>query len=137
MSPIQLARRESHVYQSSFELIEHNLEMIDNLKDSFMLSIYRQLLVDLSDKWQISIPLLDYNLARLRHCARQCLLRLQQTQRQEQLQLIPRIPVTATFSIEELPVALEFYLQIDGKFVSLSLFVRSSSSSSSQWICSI
>ena len=120
LSPMQLARRDQHAYLSSFELTENNLELIDNLKDSFMLSIYRQLLVDLSDKWQIGIPLLDYNLARLRQCARQCLLQRQQTERQEQLQLIPRLPDTATFSIEELPLALEFYLQIDGKMPSSS-----------------
>ena len=79
-----------------------------------MSSIYRQLLSDLSTKWNIGIPVLDYNLTRLRQCAKQCLTQLQQQQRQQQLQFIPHIATTATFSIEELPLALEFYLQIDG-----------------------
>ena len=96
-----------------------------------MISMYQQLLVDLSKKWHISIPLLDHNLARLRRCAKLCLEQLQQRARQEQLQLLARLPVTATFSIEELPVALEFYLQVDGQHrcffsmdmpLSLSLF---------------
>ena len=81
--------------------------MIDNQTDSFLISIYRQCLSDLSQKWKISIPLLDYNLARLHQCARQCLALGQQ------LNAPP--PLTATFSIEELPLALEFYLQIDGR----------------------
>ena len=114
LSPLQLASREPNAYLSSFEFIQKNLQIIDNRTDSFMISIYRELLHDLSKKWNISIPLLDYNFARLRQCAKTCIEQLQQQQRQEQLQLIPSIPTTATFSIEELPVALQFYLQIDG-----------------------
>ena len=110
-----MARRPLNAYTSVFELIENNVEMIDNQNDSFLISIYRQLLVDLSSRWNIGIPILDFNLARLRQCAKKCLLQLQQQQRQEQLQLQITIPTTATFAIEELPLALEFYLQMDGE----------------------
>lgn len=81
--------------------------MIDNRKDSFLISIYRQCLSDLAQKWKIGIPLLDYNLARLQQFARQCLALWQQPNAPP--------PLTATFPIEELPLALEFYLQIDGR----------------------
>ena len=113
LSQLQLARRAPDAYITSFDLIEHNLEMIDPVQDSFMLSIYRQLLYNLSLKWEVSIPILDHNLARLRQCAKKCLEQIQQQERQENLQFISSLPTTATFSIEELPLALEFYLQID------------------------
>ncbi|CAF1338839.1 unnamed protein product [Adineta steineri] len=113
LSQLQLVRRTSNIYLSSYEFFEKNLEMIDSMNDSFLVAIYRQLLYDLSIKWQISIPLLDYNLARLNKCTRKCLEHWQQQQRQDHLQLLPRIPTTATFTIEELPSVLEFYLQID------------------------
>lgn len=89
--------------------------MIDPTKDSFIGSIYRQLLLDLSMKWNISVPILDYNLARLYQCTKKCLAQLQQQHRQEHLQLQASLSSTATFSIEELALALEFYLQIDGQ----------------------
>lgn len=112
---MQLARRAPNAYTASFDLVEKNRDVIDHSRDSFMISMHQQLLVDLSKKWHISIPLLDYNLARLRRCAKLCLEQLQQRARQEQLQLLARLPVTATFSVEELPLALEFYLQMDGQ----------------------
>lgn len=84
--------------------------MIDIETDSFLISVYQQCLSDLSRKWKISIPLLDHNLARLHQCVRQCLVVWQAT-----LPLNVTTPTTATFSIEELPRALEFYLQIDGR----------------------
>lgn len=114
LSPLQLASRTPNAYLPSFELIETNLEMIDPSKDSFIGSVYRQLLLDLSTKWSIGVPILDYNLARLCQCAQKCLAQLQQQRRQEHLQLSVSLPSTATFSMEELALALEFYLQIDG-----------------------
>ena len=115
LSALQLARRAPRAYLPLFEWSEHALGMIDNQKDSFLVSVYQQCLSGLSQKWKISIPLVDYNLARLYQCARQCLALWQQQQRQENLQLAAPSPLTATFSIEELPLALEFYLQIDGR----------------------
>lgn len=85
--------------------------------DSFMISIYKELLADLSIKWNISTIILDYNLAKLRQCTKMCLEQLQQRERQEHLQLFNHLPSSATFSIEELPLALEFYLQIDGEYI--------------------
>ncbi|CAF0808577.1 unnamed protein product, partial [Didymodactylos carnosus] len=113
LSQFQLTHREPYVYLSSFELIEKNFEFMTRNTDSFLISVYRQLLQDVSLKWNISIPLLDYNLERFRQCAKKCLEQLQQQQRKEQLQLVPHLPTKATFSLEELPLILEFYLQID------------------------
>lgn len=110
-----MACRTPNAYLPSFELIEQNLEKIDPVKDSFLGTIYRQLLLDLSTKWKISMPILDYNLARLYQCTKKCLAQLQQQHRQEDLQLQTSVPSTATLSMEELSFALEFYLQTDGQ----------------------
>ena len=115
LSALQLTCRTPNAYLSSFELIEQHLEMIHPTKDSFIGSIYQQLLLDLSMKWNISVPILDYNLARLYQCTKRCLAHLQQQHRQEHLQLQTSLPSTATLPMEELASALEFYLQIDGQ----------------------
>lgn len=89
--------------------------MIDNHTESFFIAIYRQCLSDLSWKWKISIPLLDYNLARLQRCAQQCLALWQRPEWQDSRPGNLSPPATGNFSIDEIPLALEFYLQIDGK----------------------
>ena len=115
LSLLQVQRRAEDAYAPCFQLIEHHYPMVNNPNDSFLVSIHLEMLTDLSNSWKISIPLLDFNLARLRHCAQQCLEQWQLQQRQEQLQWIALVPTTSTFAIEELPIALEFYLQMDGQ----------------------
>ena len=112
LSQLQLARRESDAYSSSVQLIESNLKLIDQETNACTISTYQQWLYDLSMKWKISIQVLDYNLARLEQCTTKC---LEQLKREEQFQLFPPLPTTATFSLEELSVALEFYLQVDSE----------------------
>lgn len=68
--------------------------------DSFMLELYQDLLIEPSRRWKIHRSLIDYNLCRLRKCMN---LYTEQT----------REPALST--LNELPCALEFYLQIDGK----------------------
>ena len=68
--------------------------------DTFMMDFYRDLFIEPSRRWKIHYALIDYNLSRLRTCMQ---LYTQQTRQ------------PALLSFQELPVALEFFLQIDGK----------------------
>jgi hypothetical protein len=68
--------------------------------DSFMIDFYRGLFMKPSRLWKIDISLIDYNLSRLQKCMD---LYTQQTNDPPLL------------SLNELTLALEFYLQIDGK----------------------
>jgi hypothetical protein len=78
--------------------------------DSFMIDLYRDLFVEPSQRWKIECSIIDYNLCRLRKC-----MTLYTAQTNE----------PALLSFDEWPIALEFYLQIDGKdSPSSSSFVR-------------
>ena len=70
--------------------------------DSFMLDLYRELFIEPSRQWKIHYSLIDYNLSRLRKC-----MQLYTNQTKD--------PAVASFN--ELPMALEFFLQIDGENV--------------------
>ena len=67
--------------------------------DSFMIDVYRDLFVEPSRKWKIECSIIDYNLSRLRKC-----MALYTAQTNE----------AALLSFDEWPMALEFFLQIDG-----------------------
>ena len=85
-----------------FEFKQHRyVELID----SFMLDLYRELFIESSQQWKIHYSLIDYNLSRLRKCMQ---LYTKQT----------NDPAVSSFN--ELPMALEFFLQIDGKSVELT-----------------
>jgi hypothetical protein len=80
-----------------FEFRQHRyVESID----SFMIDFYRHLFIEPSRQWKINHSLIDYNLSRLRQC-----MDLYTKETKE----------PALLSFNELIVALEFYLQIDGK----------------------
>jgi hypothetical protein len=67
---------------------------------SFLVDFYQKLYLDTSQKWKISSSLIDYNLVRLQNC----------------MDIYSKqVGEAAIASINELPIALEFYLQIDGK----------------------
>jgi hypothetical protein len=87
-----------------FQFTPNYFYLIDHQSASFISTIYHQLLVDLSMRWGISKSILDYNLARLRKCAYKCLKQLKNEEHCSSNSLI-----AATFTIEELPLALEFY----------------------------
>jgi hypothetical protein len=80
-----------------FEFIQHRyVESVD----SFMIDLYRDLFIEPSQQWKIHYSLIDYNLSRLRKC-----MQLYTEQTKE----------PALLSLNEWPIALEFFLQIDGK----------------------
>jgi hypothetical protein len=68
--------------------------------DSFMIDLYRDLFIEPSRRWKIDHSIIDYNLSRLRKC-----MDLYTKQTNE----------PALLSFNELTLALEFFLQIDGK----------------------
>ena len=109
---------------SPFEFVQHRY--VDSI-DSFMIDLYRDLFIDTGRQWKIPHSLIDYNLSRLRACMH---LYTQQT----------NAPALSSFN--EWPMALEFFLQIDGRqtlvlfdsehlliFFSLSICVQSTFSS--------
>lgn len=68
--------------------------------DSFIIGIYQQWYKKLSDLWLIEPSIIDYNFVRLQRC-----MNLHMKQYGE----------SAVCTIDEYPLALEFYLQIDGQ----------------------
>jgi hypothetical protein len=94
-----------------FEFTKHRyMESID----SFMNDLFQDLFIEPSRQWKIPYSIIDFNLSRLRRC-----MDIYKKQTQD----------AAIASFQELPLALEFFLQIDGKLCihdhrrSLSLFV--------------
>ena len=73
-----------------------------NINDSFLLKFYEDFYIHLKKRLRVDISLLDFNLARLRVCIDQVV--VQRTLEQTML------------NMDELAVALEFYLQIDGQY---------------------
>ena len=72
--------------------------------DSFLICFYQNLYIKTKKKLKVDIPIIDFNLTRLRNCIGKVV--VQRGQQQTML------------STDELALALEFYLQIDGKFIS-------------------
>ena len=70
--------------------------------DSFLIDFHQKLYIETSKRWKINLALLDYNLTRLQQCMTKYSVQTGEA--------------AVAFS-EELPTALEFYLQIDGKYV--------------------
>jgi hypothetical protein len=70
--------------------------------ESFLLCFYQNLYVKLKKRLKVAIPIIDFNFTRLRHCIGKVA-----TQRNQQQNML---------TMDELAIALEFYLQIDGKF---------------------
>jgi hypothetical protein len=66
-----------------------------------MIDFYQNLYMKIQQRLQVDIPILDFNLVRLQYCIDKVI-----TQRNIQENMLNR---------KELSVALEFYLQIDGK----------------------
>lgn len=68
--------------------------------DSFMMDLFQELFVETSQRWKINYALIDYNMTRLRTC-----MDIYRKQTGE----------PAIICFQELSIALEFYMQIDGK----------------------
>ena len=75
-----------------------------NSCESFLLCFYQNLYIKTKKRLKVDIPIIDFNLTRLRNCIGKVVV---QRGAQQQTML----------SIDELAIALEFYLQMDGKFI--------------------
>ena len=71
--------------------------------ESFLLCFYRNLYIKTKKRLKVDIPIIDFNLTRLRHCIGKVV-----AQRNLQQRMLDN---------DELAIALEFYLQIDGKII--------------------
>ena len=87
----QYQRRQMNSYMPSFEIRRRD-EIKKTNYQSFMFTFHTNMYTKLSTQWQIDIPILDCNLARLQQCA-----------------MINGFE----FSFNDLPLALEFFLQMD------------------------
>lgn len=72
--------------------------------ESFLMCFYQNLYVKTKKRLKVDIPIIDFNLTRLHNCIGKVI-----AQRGQQQTML---------NTDELVLALEFYLQIDGKFIS-------------------
>jgi hypothetical protein len=80
-----------------FTLKQHQF---DDTIDSFFIQLYREMFDEPNRRWNLDKSIIDYNLSRLRTCMNKY---TEQTGK------------PAILSLNELPMALEFYLQFDGQ----------------------
>ena len=104
LSTSQLEYRKHGAFTCQFEYIENRKSRIP----SFMKFIYRNLIVNMSEKLKVDESIIDFNLTRLDEVTIQSVLhRMKQTNSNDQLNF--------AYHLHEWPIALEIFLQIDGK----------------------
>jgi hypothetical protein len=110
LSAEQYARVRYDTYPRLFRLTTVNVNVDEgvierttqlNMKNSFLLSFYHDLYEKTKKRLKVDIPVIDFNLTRLRHCI--------------DLVVVQRGVDQTMLNMDELLIALEFYLQIDGK----------------------
>jgi hypothetical protein len=101
LSDEQFARVRDPVFSPVFKL-ELDTD-VNNAQESFMWSFYQNLFVKTEKRLWADIPIIDFNFTRLNRCIEKVAVQRDQPQ--------------TMLSIDELVVALEFYLQIDGRFM--------------------
>lgn len=116
MTQKQYARLKYHAFPSLFRLemvvgAKINSEKMTQWSDSschssFLLCLYEELYVKIGKRLKLDIPIIDCNLIRLHHCIDQLVTQYYHQQQQQKI----------IFNMNELPLALEFYLQFDGRF---------------------
>ncbi len=106
LSTTQFERRQSGAFPRQFEYIENKTLRVP----SFMKFIYRNFLLELSEKLKIDQSILDFDLIRLKEMTRQCVLHRHASH-----------PADANpnmaYHMHEWPMALEIFLQIDRKYI--------------------
>ena len=70
--------------------------------ESFLVFFYNEVYLKIKKHLKVDIPIIDLNLMRLHHCINKVAIEHGHQQRM--------------LNIDELPLALEFYLQFDGTF---------------------
>jgi hypothetical protein len=107
------ARLRNPTFRPMFKL-EKDDEVSNGTHGSFLLDVYDRLYVKMKKRLKINIPTIDFNLIRLRRCINKV--------------AVQRGHLQTMLTIDELPLALEFYLQIDGLLISNRTSARYSSS---------
>lgn len=107
----QYARLRHPTFRPMFKL-EKDAVVSNGRHGSFLLSVYDSLYVKMKKRLKMNIPTIDFNLTRLRQCIAKV--------------AVQRGQLQTMLTLDELPMALEFYLQIDGLFISSSSNVRCS-----------
>lgn len=103
LTSTELTYRQSDRFKSAFDLVHRN-----SVIPSFLREKYTLFFSDLKERLKVDVSILDYNYTRLNRCM--TLLMYEQTQVfKYRFEDIPRIEE------KEYPLALEFFLQFDGK----------------------
>ena len=100
LSPNQLQCRQSDAFQAQFKLIERKEKHLAIIP-SFMKYLYCNLILHLSRLWKVDECIIHYNLTRLDEITTQ-VIHCRKDHRQ-------------TYHLHEWSIALEIFLQIDGK----------------------
>ena len=107
LSDNQLKRRQPGAYKCPFQFIENH----KNRMSSFMIFLYRNLVVVMSEKLKVDPSIIDYNLTRLDECVSTVV-----NKRVREFPSEKQYPYhRAFFRVEEWQIALEFFLQFDGE----------------------
>jgi hypothetical protein len=101
----ELTRRSSGACEPPFELVNVNYEL-----PSFYFDRYKKFLGKWTELWRMDLAILDYNYVRLLKCANTLV-----DEQIRRFQLRPN--EVKRLGEEEYAIALEFYLQIDGKLL--------------------
>ena len=103
----QFARVRCHAFPQLFKLeLDIGIKLYPektqiNTCESFLWNLYQTLYVKTKHRLKVDIPIIDFNLTRLRNCINKVVIQRGLSQKM--------------LNLDELPLALEFYLQIDGK----------------------
>ena len=103
----QRRRRDRHSFHQPFAVIDHT---VDGAARPFLVCLYQVLYGDLARRFQVDNAILDYNYERLRQC-----LNIMSQERIRHGLLPSMIVGSEQLRIDEYPLALEFYLQIDDR----------------------
>ena len=110
LSPSQLERRHSGAFKHQFEYTENKNIHIP----SFMKFIHKNFIVNLSKKLKVDESIIDFNLIRLNDVTiRSILNRTGHQHNQENI----HNNFNEAYPMDELPMALEIFLQMDGKIL--------------------
>ncbi|CAF4063110.1 unnamed protein product, partial [Rotaria sordida] len=103
LSPIELARRQAGQYQCAFTINDLNASAT-----SMMVKNYHIYYLSILERFNVDLSILDHNYARLKD-----FLQLFYTARIRMLRFNKRLQNTSYLKDDEMPLLLEFYLQMD------------------------
>ena len=103
LSERERARRRPNTYRAPFQLVGAQANV-----PSFFLPIYEEYFGDLLKRLNIDMAILDYNYTRLQCCG--------DIWADERIERFKTRPSEIILDQKEFPIALEFFLQIDGSY---------------------